>query len=94
MTKNCILYDCFNAIDDHYQTLICTLIDSRKSILVNSLSFNLLMRGFFANEAYYRYLFHHSYYLSLCLVLILVDCVLKKSCYRLSINVKKQTILS
>lgn len=29
-----------------------------------------------------------------CLVLILVDCVLKKSCYRLSINVKKQTILS
>ena len=25
----------------------------------------------------------------LCLVLILVDCVLKKSCYRLSINVKK-----
>ena len=56
MTKNCILYDCFNAIDDHYQTLICTLIDSRKSILVNSLSFNLLMRGFFANEAYYRYL--------------------------------------
>lgn len=61
MTKNCILYDCFNAIDDHYQTLICTLIDSRKSILVNSLSFNLLMRGFFANEAYYRYLFHHSY---------------------------------
>ena len=46
MTKNCILYDCFNAIDDHYQTLICTLIDSRKSILVNSLSFNLLMRGF------------------------------------------------
>ena len=27
--------------------------------------------------------------LSLCLVLILVDCVLKKSCYRLSINVKK-----
>ena len=60
MTKNCILYDCFNAIDDHYQTLICTLIDSRKSILVNSLSFNLLMRGFFANEAYYRYLFHHS----------------------------------
>ena len=24
-----------------------------------------------------------------CLVLILVDCVLKKSCYRLSINVKK-----
>jgi len=47
MTKNCILYDCFNAIDDHYQTLICTLIDSRKSILVNSLSFNLLMRGFF-----------------------------------------------
>ena len=32
--------------------------------------------------------------LSTCLVLILVDCVLKKSCYRLSINVKKQTILS
>ena len=31
---------------------------------------------------------------SYCLVLILVDCVLKKSCYRLSINVKKQTILS
>ena len=31
---------------------------------------------------------------TLCLVLILVDCVLKKSCYRLSINVKKQTILS
>ena len=30
----------------------------------------------------------------ICLVLILVDCVLKKSCYRLSINVKKQTILS
>ena len=29
-----------------------------------------------------------------CLVLIVVDCVLKKSCYRLSINVKKQTILS
>ena len=29
-----------------------------------------------------------------CLVLILVDCVLKKACYRLSINVKKQTILS
>lgn len=24
-----------------------------------------------------------------CIVLILVDCVLKKSCYRLSINVKK-----
>ena len=65
MTKNCILYDCFNAIDDHYQTLICTLIDSRKSILVNSLSFNLLMRGFFFNDSYYRYLFHHSYYLSL-----------------------------
>ena len=34
------------------------------------------------------------YYVSHCLVLILVDCVLKKSCYRLSINVKKQTILS
>ena len=32
--------------------------------------------------------------ISYCLVLILVDCVLKKSCYRLSINVKKQTILS
>ena len=38
-----------------------------------------------------------KYYLcryNVCLVLILVDCVLKKSCYRLSINVKKQTILS
>ena len=30
-----------------------------------------------------------NYYIGVCLVLILVDCVLKKSCYRLSINVKK-----
>ena len=44
---------------------------------------------------YARFLYHYSITtLSLCLVLILVDCVLKKSCYRLSINVKKQTILS
>ena len=44
---------------------------------------------------YARFLYHYGITtLSLCLVLILVDCVLKKSCYRLSINVKKQTILS
>ena len=44
---------------------------------------------------YARFLYHYGITtLSQCLVLILVDCVLKKSCYRLSINVKKQTILS
>ena len=35
------------------------------------------------------YSFTFAITLDECLVLILVDCVLKKSCYRLSINVKK-----
>ena len=40
------------------------------------------------------FMYHIPITIHHCLVLILVDCVLKKSCYRLSINVKKQTILS
>ncbi len=43
---------------------------------------------------YARFLYHCPITDNPCLVLILVDCVLKKSCYRLSINVKKQTIFS
>ena len=60
-------------------------------ILYHSITTKVVAINIQALEEWYR-TFSSITPLSLlyhCLVLILVDCVLKKSCYRLSINVKK-----
>ena len=65
-------------------------------ILYHSITTKVVAINIQVSEAVIQdvFFYHSSITSEACLVLILVDCVLKKSCYRLSINVKKQTILS
>ena len=77
------------------KVVIC--IRSFQQILYHSITAKVVVINIQASEAVIQgvFLYHSSITSDTgCLVLILVDCVLKKSCYRLSINVKKQTILS
>ena len=73
MTKNCILYDCFNAIDDHYQTLICTLIDSRYTLLLTNIIYQQHNTHSLIIQHQQRYKLNH-----ICKILIQLFSVLKQ----------------
>lgn len=62
MNYQCILFDCANHITPHCLTLITSLINAGKAISIESICFNLLLRGYVIPSNFIRYLVCNSPY--------------------------------